>query len=44
VLCLAGLPGSVMGLGIDVVTLGLLLVASEKLIPRRADRTGGAAS
>jgi hypothetical protein len=44
VLCLAGLPASVMGLGIDVVTLGLLLVASEKLIPRRADRAGGSAA
>jgi hydrogenase/urease accessory protein HupE len=38
VLCTVGLPGSIMGLAIDVVLLGLLLVASDRLIaeePRR---------
>ena len=38
VLCTIGLPGSIMGLAIDIVLLGLLVVASDRLIaegPRR---------
>ncbi len=46
VLCTIGLPGSVMGLAIDVVLLALLAVASDRLIVQPhspADRTTGVA-
>lgn len=32
-LCIAGLPGSIMGLAIDVALLAILAVAPEKLVP-----------
>lgn len=37
-LCVIGLPGAIMGLAIDVVVLGLLVVASDHLIARRPAR------
>ena len=33
-LCIAGLPGSIMGLAIDVALLAIMAVAPEKLVPR----------
>ena len=39
VLCVAGLPGSIMGLAIDVALLAILAVAPEKLVP--GPRTAG---
>jgi hypothetical protein len=38
VLCTVGLPGAVMGLGIDIALLVLLAFASEKLVGRPASR------
>jgi hypothetical protein len=38
-LCIVGLPGSVMGLIVDVATLRLLAVAPDRLIARPAGRT-----
>ena len=42
VLCVAGLPGSIMGLAIDVALLAILAVAPQKLVPgpRTAGRPG----
>lgn len=41
VLCAIDLPGSVMGLAIDVVLLALLAIAPDRLIVRPDDRTEG---
>ena len=38
VLCAVDLPGAVMGLVIDIVLLGMLVLASEKLVGRRTSR------
>jgi len=43
VLCTLGLPGAVMGLAVDVVALGLLAIASDRLIARRVGAVAGTA-
>jgi hypothetical protein len=41
VLCVAAFPGAIVGLAIDVVSLGLLAVAPDRVIARRPDRIAG---